>query len=99
MTLRETGLLSSSSGANRNVIGNFVRQGNPAERRDTEHQPSLHVVNAWPVDPVALATVGELAGQCADRMHGIHVAQHQNAWLVARRITAHEQNVAKRISG
>src|SRR5262249_22598069 len=98
MMLRETGLLNSSSGVNRNVTGNFVRRLACAIRRNAATasiSPPLHVVDAWPVDPVALATIGELAGECADRMYSIHVAKHQDAWVVARRITAHEQNIAE----
>src|SRR5262249_15608636 len=58
-------------------------------------------IDAKPVqgrdDPVALATTGELASESADRMYGIHMAEYQDAWLVARRITAHQQHVAERI--
>ena len=72
------------------------RPRNPPVCRDRDRESALHVVDAGPVDPVALAAPGELAGKRADRMHGIHVAQHQDARLVACRIAAHAQDVAKR---
>ena len=60
-----------------------------------QHQPALHVVDAGAVDLVALAPERQGAGQRADGVHGVDVAQHQDARLVAAGIAGHAQHVAE----
>jgi len=44
----------------------------------------------------AAITISPASAQAAD-VPVSHMAEHQDAWLVARRITAHQQNVAERL--
>src|SRR6516162_4187850 len=67
--------------------------------RDREHQPAFHVVDPWPVNPVALPPPWQLASERPQGMNGIHMTQHQDARLVAAGMTAHPQNVTERIAG
>ena len=65
------------------------------EGGDREHQPTLHVVDTGAVDLVALAPEGQRARQRAEGVHGVDVAQHQDARLVAAGIAGHAQHVAE----
>ena len=60
-----------------------------------QHQPTLHVVDTGAIDLVALAPEGQRARQRTDGMHGVDVAQHQDARLVAAGIARHAQHVAE----